>query len=174
MGQYYVIANLTKKEFLEPSSFMDGAKLMEFALSSNGVLSGLAVLLASSNGQGGGDLDVESGWDDIPGRWAGDRIVVAGDYDNDANSAGYGIYESCGERSDMEQLLQAGGQLDNWVDISSRVLGAMLSDDWYRQQFTHLNEGAGSEYFDTRQRELWAAARPGETFPRDTNRHSNN
>jgi hypothetical protein len=74
----------------------------------------------------------------------------------------------------MEQLLQAGGQLDNWTDISSRVLGALLSDDWFRQQFTHLHEGAGSDYYDHRQRELWAAARPGETFPRDLSSNSHN
>jgi hypothetical protein len=73
----------------------------------------------------------------------------------------------------MEQLLQAGGQLDNFVDISSRVLGALLCDDWFRQQFTHLPEGAGREYFDRRQREAWAAARPGETFPRDIQNHNN-
>lgn len=174
MGQYWKIVNTSKKEYLEPSSFMDGVKLMEFALSSNGVLSGLAVLLASSNGGNGGDLAVDSDWDDIPGRWTGDRIVIAGDYDENPDSPGYQLYALCGERSDMEQLLQAGGQLDHYVDISSRVLGALLSDDWYRQQFTHLHEGAGSEYFDSRQRELWAAARPGEIFPRDINLHSNN
>jgi hypothetical protein len=173
MGQYYVIANLDKREFISPSSFLDGVKLMEFSLSGNGVLSGLSVLLASSNGEGGGDLDVESSWDDIPGRWAGDRIVVAGDYDNNKASPGFGIYDMCGERTDMEQLLQAGGQLDNFVDISSRVLGALLCDDWFRQQFTHLPEGAGREYFDRRQREAWAAARPGETFPRDIQNHNN-
>jgi hypothetical protein len=172
MGQYYVVANLTKREFISPSSFMDGVKLMEFSLSGNGVLSGLSVLLASSNGQGGGDLNVDEGWDDIPGRWAGDRIVIAGDYDNNPNSPGFKVYEMCGERTDMEQLLQAGGQLDNFVDISSRVLGALLSDDWFQQQFTHLPEGAGRDYFDNRQREAWAAARPGETFPRDLNPNS--
>ena len=174
MGQYYVVANVTKKEFLNPSDFMDGVKLMEFSMSGNGVLSGLSVLLASSNGMGGGDLDVDADWDDIPGRWAGDRIVIAGDYDNNPNSAGFKVYEMCGDRTDMEQLLQAGGQLDNWLDISRRVLGALLSDDWFRQQFCHLPEGAGSDYFDTRQRELWAAARPGETFPRDLSSNSHN
>ena len=30
MGQYYVIANLDKKEFLNPHKFGDGVKLMEF------------------------------------------------------------------------------------------------------------------------------------------------
>ena len=172
MGQYYVIANLDKREFISPSSFLDGVKLMEFSLNGNGVLSGLSVLLASSNGQGGGDLTVDEGWDDIPGRWAGDRIVVAGDYDSNPDSPGFKVYEMCGERTDMEQLLQAGGQLDNFVDISSRVLGALLSDDWFQQQFTHLPEGAGRDYFDRRQREAWAAARPGETFPRDLNPNS--
>jgi len=36
----------------------------------------LIALLAASNGRGGGDLR----YDDIIGRWRGDRIVIIGDY----------------------------------------------------------------------------------------------
>jgi hypothetical protein len=41
----------------------------------------LIVLLAASNGRGGGDFDDEpAGAKEIIGRWAGDRIAIVGDY----------------------------------------------------------------------------------------------
>lgn len=77
MGQYYQVVNLDKKEFLHPHKFNDGLKLMEFGQSAGGTLTGLAILLADGNGRGGGDICSES---PIIGSWAGDRIVVTGDY----------------------------------------------------------------------------------------------
>lgn len=59
MGQYHLIANIDKHEFINPHKFGDGLKLMEFGLSATGTLTGLAVLLAASNksgARGGGDL----------------------------------------------------------------------------------------------------------------------
>ena len=56
MGQYYVIANITKKEYINPSHLGSGVKLMEFAMDGQSAMTGLAILLASSNGQGGGDI----------------------------------------------------------------------------------------------------------------------
>src|SRR5437868_2760036 len=56
MGQYYLIVNLDKKEFLRSHDFGDGAKLLEFGCSANGMMTGLAILLADGNGRGGGDL----------------------------------------------------------------------------------------------------------------------
>ena len=78
MGQYYRIVNVDKGELIDPLQFVgDGQKLGEFAFGSGGVLTALAALLADGNGRGGGDLKSEG---DVVGSWAGDRIVVAGDY----------------------------------------------------------------------------------------------
>lgn len=77
MGQYYLIVNVDKGQYLHPHKFGDGLKLMEFGNSQYGTLTGLAVLLADGNNRGGGDLRTD---DPIVGSWAGDRIVVAGDY----------------------------------------------------------------------------------------------
>ena len=60
MGQYYKIVNVKKKQYLTPHTFGDGAKLMEFGMSANGVLAGLAILLADGNGRGGGDLNSDN------------------------------------------------------------------------------------------------------------------
>ena len=80
MGQYYVIVNLDKGEYLHPHRFNDGLKLLEFGSSGCATMLALAVLLADGNGRGGGDLDSD---DALVGSWAGDRIVVAGDYADD-------------------------------------------------------------------------------------------
>lgn len=66
MGQYYVVCNLDSKTRLTPSDYDDGLKLMELANSRYGVMSALAAALTVGH-QGRGD-------------WAGQRVVVAGDY----------------------------------------------------------------------------------------------
>src|SRR4051812_34548681 len=85
MGQYYLIVNPDKRQYLHPHRFGCGLKLMEFSNSSHGPLQGLAILLAHANGRGGGDLATEGLTPDevrLIGSWAGDRIVVAGAYDD--------------------------------------------------------------------------------------------
>ena len=77
MGQYYLVVNTIKKQFIYPHAFGDGLKLLEFGCSSNGTMTALAVLLANSNGRGGGDLRSDN---EIVGSWANNRIVIVGDY----------------------------------------------------------------------------------------------
>lgn len=77
MGQYYYIVNLDKKEYLSPHDFHCGAKLCELGAQDNSTLAGLAILLSSGNGKGGGDIDSDNA---LIGSWAGDRIVISGDY----------------------------------------------------------------------------------------------
>ena len=59
MGQYYVLANLDKSEYLMPWDFEDGAKLLEFGNSDGGTMTAVTILLADGNGRGGGDLRSE-------------------------------------------------------------------------------------------------------------------
>ena len=121
MGQYYKIVNLDKREYLHPHNFGDGAKLWEFGSSGMGTMFGLALLLANGNGQGGGDFQVRRPEDlELVGRWAGDRIVVVGDYANEWPGEG-DLYMRC--------ALGEGG----FKDISEELLGMMLQDSWYRE-----------------------------------------
>jgi hypothetical protein len=90
MGQYHYIINLSKREYLNPHKLGDGLKLWEQLNSHGGVMAALHILLACSNGRGGGDLytvEVKEGVEyynpadpNWVGRWAGDRIAVVGDY----------------------------------------------------------------------------------------------
>jgi hypothetical protein len=70
MGQAFYIANLDKRECIHPHDMGDGYKLLELNYS----LNALAMLLANSK---------DHPWADAPmlGRWAGDRIVVMGEYE---------------------------------------------------------------------------------------------
>ena len=71
--------NLTTGEYVDPHAVGGGAKLMEIAYSTRGLMTALAVLLASGNGRGGGDIRTDH---PLVGSWAGHRVVLAGDYDD--------------------------------------------------------------------------------------------
>jgi len=79
MGQYRKVVNLTKKEWLNPHRFGDGMKLLEFGASDYGTMLALAVLLSDSPNAGGSG-DLRSDDREWYGRWAGDNIIVTGDY----------------------------------------------------------------------------------------------
>jgi hypothetical protein len=120
MGQYYKIVNIKKKQYITPHTFGDGNKLMEFSMSASGVLAGLAILLADGNGRGGGDLHSEN---DIIGSWAGDNIVVAGDYAD----AGKFVKEP---EHTLYEVASSEGE-----DISVKVLDALFDDQYFFSEF---------------------------------------
>ena len=120
MGQYHVTVNLTKREFLNPHGLGCGLKLWEQIDTRAGVPTALMVLLACSNGRGGGDLpDGTEGTPEeispefehlarqVIGRWTGDRVAVVGDYaeredllpEDDADL----VYDLCGSESDRQE-----------------------------------------------------------------------
>lgn len=124
MGQYYYVANLDKKQYIHPHRFGDGLKLLEFGSSGQGTMTGLAILLASGNGRGGGDLRSEH---PIIGSWAGDRIVITGDY------ADAGLFLTEAEVAAHEKgsnLYNVANESREWTDISHQVLEALVDDDY--------------------------------------------
>ena len=86
MGQYHYVVNLDKKEFINPHVLGTGLKLWEQLANFPGTGQGLIVLLACSNGRGGGDFRKSHvNNEQIVGRWAGDRIAIVGDYAEDGD-----------------------------------------------------------------------------------------
>lgn len=126
MGQYYKIVNIKKKQYISPDTFGDGSKLMEFSMSANGALAGLSILLADGNGRGGGDLGSEN---DIVGSWAGDNIVIAGDYAD----AGKFVKEP---EQNLYEVASSEGE-----DISIKVLDALFDDSYYFSEFRKNRAG---------------------------------
>ena len=96
MGQYFLLVNKDKQEYVCPWCLGGGAKLWEWA--ANSEIRIVALLLRQSNEGGGGDwYGYHQGYDEgecveckqgkhgedakVVGSWAGDRVVLVGDYD---------------------------------------------------------------------------------------------
>jgi hypothetical protein len=80
MGQYHAVYNLDKKQkFEEVGHSM--AKLLEQVGDVYSNATALYLLVANSNGRGGGDANSHH----LIGSWAGDRVVVQGDYAKDGD-----------------------------------------------------------------------------------------
>jgi hypothetical protein len=115
MGQYYLIVNIDKKQFVQPHKCGDGLKLLELACSATGALTALAILLADGNNRGSGDLRSHH---PAIGSWAGDRIVIAGDYADDGKFT-----------SDPARNLYRVAN-DEYEDVSGHALRAMADDGY--------------------------------------------
>lgn len=80
MGEYFKLINLDKKEFLHPHKCASGLKIWEI------VASGTPLRIMGYLLQYGG-------------RWAGDRVIIEGDYDDHL-----GLYELCTDKDGLESL----------------------------------------------------------------------
>ena len=137
MGQYHLTVNLDKRQFLDPHKLGDGLKLMEQVGSSEGGIgSALLLLLAVSNGRGGGDFHGDD-TDGIIGSWGGDRIAVVGDYaesgDLPKRMHAEDIYGLCriGQGQKRSKYRNADGSILRgraYTDITERVR-ALLEQD---------------------------------------------
>lgn len=111
MGQYHVVYNTTKKEYVHAHRIDNGLKLVEQVGWMGSTSTALFLLLANSNGRGGGDAPDHH----MIGRWAGDRIVIQGDY---------------AEPGDQAFISER--RLKNFTDISSDVRDMLLQfKDYY-------------------------------------------
>jgi len=79
VGQYFLLANLDRREYIDPHKIGGALKLWEWC--ANDFCRLLPFLLRQSDSLGGGDLHDPEGYE-YAGRWAGDRIVLVGDYDS--------------------------------------------------------------------------------------------
>jgi hypothetical protein len=139
MGQYYLPTNINKREYLDAHTFGDGLKLLEFGLSGMGLMSGLAILLADGNGRGGGDIN-EDPVSEIVGRWAGDRIVIAGDYaDNGrfvkATDVEGFIHDKTKKPLTRRQINLYNVARKKYKDISFDVIFALMADSYVRKEW---------------------------------------
>ena len=105
MGQYHKLYNLDKKEYVHAHRIGNGLKLMEQIGFDKSTSTALWLLVANSNGRGGGDARGHP----LIGRWAGDRIVVQGDY-----------------ATEGDQAFISDDEIATYTDISSQVVD-MLS-----------------------------------------------
>ena len=141
MGQYHVTVNLDKKEFLYPHKLGDGLKLREQSYGQHGIGAALILLLAASNGRGGGDFSAESS--DVVGRWAGDRLAIVGDYAEPGDLAPEHKAAEIYRHTLGAEKRPTGG----WKDISAKVARAIARENGVRYTGTgwkHAENADGS------------------------------
>lgn len=115
MGQYHILVNLDKREYVSPHDLGLGLKQREHNGAFDGTLAdALYFLTMTSPARGGGDYPQT----DISGRWAGDRCVVLGDYTEDADIPGY-----IGAGDLYNQTIENPHGM--WRDISEQVADAL-------------------------------------------------
>lgn len=94
MGQSFLIVNTEKKEFLSPHDLGSGYKLIEISYNLGGIL--FYLTRKSSQGGGGDVRDRENR--EYLGRWANNRVVTIGDYDES------GLYDEVSEDPEYTRL----------------------------------------------------------------------
>ena len=132
MGQYYLVVNVDKQQYIDPHRCGDGAKLLEFASTGCGMMACLAILLADGNGRGGGDLRSE---DPIIGSWAGDRIVISGDYSDEGKFV-EGKFVEGADSLNLYNFAQ-----ENFEDISDAVIVALCDDHYAGEEIREKYKG---------------------------------
>lgn len=143
MGQYHKLVNLDKREYVEPYGLGLGAKQYEQVGGFDGSLADAQYLLTmTSPARGGGDFPMT----DVSARWAGDRVVVVGDYSADEDLPTYfkfgEVYAQCNDKSETfeditpmirdaffkifqieyEEKVNSFGGGTSWVSIQRSVL----------------------------------------------------
>ena len=143
MGQYYTVVNLDKQQYLHPHAFGDGLKLLEFGCSGCGTMTALAVLLADGNGRGGGDLQTDNEeYQEIIGSWAGDRIVVTGDYADEGKFVPEDYRPS---EADVRSTLSNYAD-EQFEDISLKMMDILREDGYLKERLEGLPKSYISRY----------------------------
>lgn len=140
MGQYYKPVNIDKFNYLYSHDYGDGLKLMEFSASSHGILAAVASLITLTK--------------DFRGSWAGDRIVLAGDYADKGNfvpsvANNFNLYElsSSWDADDIEKI--GGPAVFETLPKYTRVVpGDIPEYQWLKQvaNVNHLKEEASQAH----------------------------
>ena len=102
MGQYHILCNLTKKQFVHPGGLGFGNKQREHLGFADDFGDVLYLLTMIPKSRGGGDILPDGNWIFIGG-WLGDRVAVVGDYSLDSDLPDYpefgSIYSLCSENT---------------------------------------------------------------------------
>jgi hypothetical protein len=123
MGQYHYLVNLSKKQFVNPHEIGNGLKLREQVGWQCSTSTALVMLLAASNGRGGGDFNNGNPTSSrLIGSWAGDRVAFIGDYAEEDDIRGVNAVQI------YEDISRDGWPNDGWVNISPHVREMMAEE----------------------------------------------
>ena len=109
MGQYYILLNLDKREMVTPHDIDGSAKLWEWCANVQAGI--IAFLIARSDEWSGGDPKERY---EYHGHWAGDRVVLIGDYDSS------GLYRRA-ETEFKDISRQAGKEFHKFLNLVNNL-----------------------------------------------------
>lgn len=149
MGQYHLLVNLDKREYIYSHQLGDGLKAWEqFASGPGGVMSAAIYLMVCPTPRGGGDFDAGPN-NTMMGRWHGDYVTWVGDYaeKDDFDSIVHDgvaihpdiIYALCAKDEDDRQsqiehsteILADESRPEHWKDAARRILKAAEAGLWF-------------------------------------------
>jgi hypothetical protein len=172
MGQYWVVVNLDKREYVLPHTLGVGLKLWEQLAGHPGTGTALLILCAAMpDARGGGDFDIDENWhgpertfpehntspgpmpEEYPaiaartiGRWAGNRIALIGDYAEPTD-----LKTNPGEPT-ASQIYGLCGEDEeaegSWIDVSmdvARVIEHELNGQYIGDGWRHWVKGGQNE-----------------------------
>lgn len=153
MGQYHILVNFTKREFVNPHSLGNGAKLLENVGFNTSLSSALFMLMAVSNNRGGGDFRAEDNYNrtakkrKVIGSWGGDCVAVIGDYYDEGDVVNPPNIPELDEDTNVYSYVR-----DNFKDITGdiRRLFTLEFDAKYKKETYKIKRLDGTiESYDT-------------------------
>jgi hypothetical protein len=150
VGQYYLIANLTKRQFIELSLLGDSIRFSGLGKGLHAIALARMLAVFPMPTAEDKDLSPASGFVVRHGCWAGDRVVFAGDHADPAEEA-----QQLGlEGNPSENLYAQASFGEGWRDISLEVLAYLALDSDLLERLLRRAE-EDSDYLKV----LWDAAR---------------
>lgn len=120
MGQYFIVVNLDKKEFLDPQRCGDGMKVGQ--IFGRGItLKVLGYLLMKSKSNPFKNVEGEE--PEMTGRWAGDRIAFVGDSDWGTGACFDGVFDRATDGKSKEYA-------DVSFDMLKELFELQRKEDW--------------------------------------------
>lgn len=131
MGQYHLLVNLDKRQFVHPHRIGNGLKLQEQVNWQYSTATALVMLLAASSqrgGRGGGDFHADH---PLVGAWAGDRVAFIGDYaepDDVPSCNAKRIFQECEAAGSFSETAPTKKSRKRWTNISMQVREMMIAE----------------------------------------------
>ena len=131
MGQYYIVINADKKQYLEPHDYGNGMKLLEWSYIGNYVTNALMNLLA--------------------GEWKGDHVYVVGDYADlsNENEVWFGTLKKLTSRFRIHD-----GDYKNYPNAYSLFCRATSTRSWKRVQDADTSDSTARYIYNTATRQV--------------------
>lgn len=129
MGQYHMPVNIDKQEYLNTHILGSGMKMVEI-IWNTGVPAAMTVLTSCSHMRGGGDVMFDNdALCKIAGRWAGDRIVIVGDYTEPGDPGTEALWLQAQARCPVGEAGLWNFITSAYTDISLAVREALMQDN---------------------------------------------